>query len=128
MSVTRQTKFSPDLVYATGAGCLKCGTNQGECFDLGVNLDLYGTLSLCFDHARECGIAAGLVDPDVAGAATARALELLDAAAEAEKRAVVEADTASADREAIERLLKEYAGAKVVRLADKAPAQTEDAE
>lgn len=116
MSVTRQPTFNPGLRYAKGAGCLKCGTNQGECFDLGVSHRGYGVIALCLDHARECGIIAGLVEREIADAALARAEELLAGAIALEHSAAVEADTANADLEAIKRILD--------RIGRPAPAET----
>lgn len=79
MSIYRFHQFENELEYYTGAGCLVCGSNVGPCIDLGVVDSIEGAIALCEDHARECGVHVGMVDP--------RELEQreLDVAAKAEE-------------------------------------------
>lgn len=61
MAIYRFDRFQNDVEYYTGVGCLVCGTNLGACIDLGVYDSIEGAIALCEDHARECGVHAGMV-------------------------------------------------------------------
>lgn len=63
MAIYRFDRFQNDVEYYTGAGCLVCGSNLGACIDLGVYDSIEGAIVLCEDHARECGVMVGMVDP-----------------------------------------------------------------
>ncbi len=106
MAIQKFHRFDSDTRYYTGQGCLVCGTNLGPQIDLGVYDQIDGVIALCEDHARECGVYAGMVSRDEVADEVARVESLL-ADAERERADTEEArDEAKAERHAAEKFME----------------------
>lgn len=104
--VRKLPHFEPSITWYTGAGCLVCGDNQGECFDSGVTDERLGRIALCTTHAREFGLALGMVDRAEAEQYLAAAEQEAEAARHVLDLAETERAEAAQDREVVERLLR----------------------
>lgn len=99
--------FEPSVTWYTGAGCLMCGnTDTGECFDTGVTDERNGRIAFCRTHAREFGLAVGMVDKDEVDALLFEAGEKVAQAANDTFEAERLREAAAKDREVVERLLR----------------------
>ncbi len=105
MAIQKFHQFAANQRYYTGQGCLVCGTNLGPQIDLGVSDQIDGIIALCEDHARECGVYAGMVSRAEVEAELAEAEAKLTEAGTLEALAAEEADVARRDREATERIV-----------------------
>lgn len=105
MAINRFHQFHAGVKYYNGAGCLVCGTNIGPCIDLGVEDAIDGAIVLCEDHARECGVFAGMVQESELGRVRAECEARLEQASADRLAAVREREEAAKDREVVERIL-----------------------
>jgi hypothetical protein len=107
MAIYRYHQFDNTIQYYTGAGCLVCGSNVGPCIDLGVVDQIDGAIALCENHARECGVFAGMVPVEHLDEIRAEANDKLREARRFRDEAEGDLAEAQEDRETIEAIMEE---------------------
>ena len=109
--ITRYDRFDTIRPYVTGGGCLMCGSNSGPMFDTGVSVSRFGYVAFCETHAREFGLALGMVDKTESDALTVSAHEELAIAGKVLERAAEEREQAARERQVVEDLVRRITGA-----------------
>lgn len=121
MAINRFHQFHAGVRYYNGAGCLVCGTNLGPCIDLGVEDAIDGAIVLCEDHARECGVFAGMESRAELDKVRDDAAVALERASEDRLAAAREREAAAADREVVERIVGQLRDPEAGKAKESAP-------
>ena len=105
--------FNPEIPWANGAGCLKCGANVSDlgakagvqCVDLGVQDSVIGNFALCYDCALQVALAIDCVPKRDVLAVVEEARALADEATTQSEEILAAAAQSRLDRDVVERLL-----------------------
>lgn len=113
MAIEAYERFSPEVKWAGGVGCLVCNANVSElgakhgrqCIDLGVTDEFLGSFGLCYDCAVQVALRIGYMERAEADEALAEAAQLLAGAEALEAEAARHAAQARLDKDTVERLV-----------------------
>ena len=113
MTISARPMFNPEIPWANGAGCLKCGSNYSDlgakagvhCVDLGVQDGVIGNFALCYDCALQVALAIDCVPKADVLAVVEEARALADEATTQSDEILAAAAQARLDRDVVERLL-----------------------